>query len=134
MSGDRFIEFNDVTGFVFLSGIRFIELGMVILKIGVIFDFVEYLLEKQTLINIRKRNVILFFNNVFQRIGLLFDVDYDIVVGFRYQLQFQVMMGNYLFQFYLDIILNLVKIEKGQFSFMIFFIDIVFIRCKSLNL
>lgn len=46
MSGDRFIEFNDVMGFVFLSGIRFIELGMVILKIGVIFDFVEYLLEK----------------------------------------------------------------------------------------
>lgn len=107
---------------------------MVILKIGVIFDFVEYLLEKQTLINIRKRNVILFFNNVFQRIGLLFDVDYDIVIGFRYQLQFQVMMGNYLFQFYLDIILNLVKIEKGQFSFMIFYIDIVFISCKNLNL
>lgn len=121
-------------GLVILFDIRFIELGMVILKIGVIFDFVEYLLEKQTLINICKRNVILFFNNVFQRIGLLFDVDYDIVVGFRYQLQFQVMMGNYLFQFYLDIILNLVKIEKGQFSFMIFFIDIVFIRCKSLNL
>lgn len=33
-------------GLVILFDIRFIELGMVILKIGVIFDFVEYLLEK----------------------------------------------------------------------------------------
>lgn len=134
MSGDRSTEFNDATGLASLSGIRFTEPGMVILKIGVTSDPAEYSLEKQTLINIRKRNVMSSSNNASQRIGLLFDADYDTVVGSRYQLQFQAMMGNYLSQLYPDIILNSIKIEKGQFSFMTPYIDIVLTRCKSLNL
>lgn len=134
MSGDRSTEFNDATGLASLSGIRFTQPGMVILKIGVTSDPAEYSLEKQTLINIRKRNVMSSSNNASQRIGLLFDADYDTVVGSRYQLQFQAMMGNYLSQLYPDIILNSVKIEKGQFSFMTPIIDIVLTRCKNLNL
>lgn len=132
--GELNTKFNATTGLATLSDIRFTEPGMVILKIGVTSDPAEYSLEKQTLINIRKRNVISSSNNASQRIGLLFDADYDTVVGSRYQLQFQAMMGNYLSQLYPDIILNSVKIEKGQFSFMTPIIDIVLTRCKNLNL
>ena len=115
MSGDKVAVFNENTGVAVLSNMRFNAQGMVILKIKVTSDPAEYSLETEILINVRKMNLLGQSLNNGSRIELLFEADYDAIVGSSYLLQFQSMMGNYLSGLYPNIILNTVTITKGQF-------------------
>ncbi|XP_062574409.1 fibrocystin-L-like [Saccostrea cucullata] len=114
LSGNTNTTFDDNSGMATLSNFSFNVQGMVVLKITVTSDPPEYTLVIETLIHIQKLQQIQFFKNSSQDIQLKFDANYDTVVGTRYLLHFQAMMGNFLSGLYPDIVLNSVKIYRGS--------------------
>lgn len=127
LNGNTTTTFDDNSGLATLSNFSFSVRGMVVMKITVTSDPPEYSLEIETLIQVHPLQRIQFFRNGTQDIQLRFDANYDTIVGSRYLLHFQAMMGNYLSNLYPDIILNSVRIAKGEsflwFIHLYFFID-----------
>ncbi|XP_061168814.1 fibrocystin-L-like [Saccostrea echinata] len=114
LSGNTTTTFDDNSGMATLSNFSFNVQGMVVMKIIVTSEPPEYTLELETLIHIQKLQQISFFKNSSQDIQLRFEANYDTVVGTRYLLHFQAMMGNFLSGLYPDIVLNSIKIRKGS--------------------
>jgi hypothetical protein len=120
LNGNTVTTFDDNSSLATLPDLSFTARGMVVMKISVTSDPPEYSLVTEMLIHVRSLPRIQFSGNSSQDIQLKFEADYDAIVGAKYLLQFQAMMGNYLSYLYPDIILNSVRVTKGKsFSWFI---------------
>lgn len=115
------INFVEVS-FYFLN---LISVGVYVVKFIIVFNFVDYSLIYEELIIVKVQSYINLVIEDIKEVVVKFNEDYDFIVGIIYNKYFFVMMGNVLVVIYSDIILNIIVVFKGRFSFVDFYINFI---------